>query len=449
MSTSTAPLAISEKDKAALASELVVSTDGMSRTLGIAIAIAIALFLLWGAVVPIASGVVAAGHIGIENRRKTVQHLDGGIIRQIRVHDGDHVKAGEVLVRMDDVEARLAVSILQGQVDALRAEQAARQAELIGASEIRFPVDLLARQKDAGVATIIKTQRIAFVARRANMMGRKSQLEQQLAQLNKEISGNRAQSRSRTEQIDLFDSEIGDVSGLLGKGLTTRTRLLALQRAAAQSRGDRGALDSEVAKLKAQQSEISIASMQIERQSQTDASDVLRQVEAQLVQMLDKLAAAKAVLARTEVRAPVSGTVVGLALTTIGGVIRPGESLMDIVPSVDQLVVNAKIEPKDANAVNIGQRVSVRFDGAGTREAPVVRGRVEQVSADSLTDQRSGANYFELVVVVPEQNLHNVPKDLVRPGLPADVLVETGRRTAFGYLFAPISRARFSAMRER
>lgn len=436
-------------DKEKLVSELVGSTTKMLRVLGIAATLAVMAFLLWGTFVPIASGVAAPGHVGVENRRKTLQHLDGGIIREIRVHDGDHVEAGEVVVRMDSVDARLAVSVLQAQVDALRAEQAARQAELTGASNIQFPADLITRQEENNVATILKTQRIAFAARRSNIIGRKLQLQEQLAQLNKEISGNRAQSKSRSEQIDLLDGEIKDVSGLLDKGLTTRTRLLTLQRAAAQSRGDRGALDSEVAKLKAQQSEISIASMQVERQSQTEASDVLRQVEAQLVQVLDKLAGAKAVLARTEIRAPVSGTVVGLALTTLGGVVRPGEPLMDIVPVTNKLIINAKIEPKDANAIHINQPVSVRFDGAGIREAPVVQGRVEKVSADSLVDQRTGTNYFELVVVVSSaHNLRKVPRDLLKPGLPAEVLVQTGQRTAFGYLFAPITRASFSAMRE-
>lgn len=348
MSAVTSPVAVDEEDKAKLASDLVASTDKTLRNLGIFVAAAVVLGLLWGAFVPIASGVVAAGHVGVENKRKTVQHLDGGIIRQIRVREGVRVRAGDVLLRMDDVDARLAVSVLQGQVDALRAEQAARHAELAGADVIPFPADLIARENDPNVATILKTQRTAFYARRSNVTGRKSQLQEQLAQLNKEISGNRAQSQSRSEQIALLDSEIGDVSGLLDKGLTTRTRLLALQRAVAQSRGDRGALESEVAKLKAQQTEVSIASMQVERQSQTDASDVLRQVETQLVQLLDKLAAAKAALARTEVRAPVSGTVIGLAVTTIGGVIRPGEPLMDIVPTTGKLVINAKIEPKDA-----------------------------------------------------------------------------------------------------
>jgi HlyD family type I secretion membrane fusion protein len=449
MTAATSPIAVTSEDKAILVAELFAPTDELLRVLGIFIAAAVAVFVVWGTAVPIASGVVAQGTVGVENHRKTVQHLEGGIVRTILVRDGSHVRAGDIVLRLDDTETKLSVSVLQAQVDALRAEQAARHAELARADEITFPADLLNRQNEPDVAVILKTQRTAFAARRTNVHGRKSQLHEQLAQLNKEIAGNRAQSQSRSEQIDLLDSEINDVQGLFKRGLTTRTRLLALQRAEAQSRGDRGALDSEVAKLKAQQSEVSIASMQIERQSDTDASDVLRQVEAQLVEALDKLAAAKAAQARTEVRAPVSGTVVGLAVTTVGGVIRPGEALMDIVPSIDKLVVNAKVDPKDADAIRIGQPVSVRFDGAGTRYAPVVQGAVEKMSADSLIDQRSGHGYFQLMVVVADSQLKQLPTHLQRPGLPADVLIETGSRSAFGYMFAPITRAGFSAMRER
>lgn len=442
-------LAITSNEKTSLAAALSASTDEVLRLLGIFIAAAMAIFVLWGALIPIASGVVAQGRIGVESHRKTIQHLDGGIVRAINVREGSHVQRGDVLIRLDDTEAMLAVSVLQSQVDALRAEQSARQAELAGAGMIAFPSDLLARQKDLDVAAILNTQRTAFAARRNNTGGRRAQLGERLAQLNRQITGNRAQSQSRSEQIALLDSEIGDVEGLYQKGLTTRTRLLALQRAAAQSRGERGALDSEVAKLNAEKTEVSIASMQVERESNTDASDVLRQVQSQLVEAIDKLSAARERLSRTQIKTPVSGTVVGLTVATIGGVIRPGETILEIIPSEDRLVINAKVDPKDADAIGIGQAVSVRFDGAGTRYAPVVRGVVRKLSADVLTDQRTGAAYFELVAEVPASEASRVPRDLLRPGLPADILVQTGTRTAFGYMVAPLTRAAFEAMRER
>lgn len=449
MSTATSPLAATPEDKVQLAARLSTSTDNVLHVLGILLALSMAIFVLWGMFVPIASGVTAPGRIGVETRRKTIQHLDGGVVRAILVREGVHVKAGDILVRLDDTEAKLAVSVLQGQVDALRAEQAARQAELAGTSKVTFPADLLARANDPNVAAVLHAQQNAFAARRSNVGGRKAQLGERLDQLNRQIAGSDAQSKAHSEQIDLLDSEIDDVQNLYAKGLTTRTRLLALQRAAAQSRGERGALDSDVARLKAQETEVSIARMQVERESDTDATDVLRQVQAQLVEAIDKLSAAKAHLERTQVRAPVSGLIVGMQVTTIGGVIRPGETMMEIIPVADRLVVNAKVDPRDADAIHLGQSVSVRLDGAGTRFAPVLAGRVEKISGDALTDQRTGLSYFELEVGVTDGALKDLPRHLMRPGLPADVLVETGSRSAFGYMFSPLAKASFYAMRER
>jgi len=436
-------------DSRNLIQELVAPTDKIVKILGIFTVLIVISFLLWGAFVPIASGVVARGTVGVENRRKTIQHLDGGIVRQIFVREGSYVHAGDLLFRLDDTEAKLTVSILQGQVDSLRAEQAARNAELVGTDKIIFPPDLLSRAQEPGVAAVVKAQRMAFAARRDNLSGRKAQLQKQLIQLDREIAGNSAQAASRTEQIVLLDSEIHDVEGLLKKGLTTRTRLLALQRSASQSRGERGSLDSEIAKLKTQQAEVSIESMQLERQSNADASDILRQIESQLVAGLDRLEAAKSALNRTQIRSPVSGTVVGLNVNTLGAVIRPGEVLVDVVPSAKRLVVTAKVDPKDANAIYVGQMVNVRLDGAGLRYAPVIQGKVERFSADSLIDQRSGGSYFEITVRIPGREIAHVPNELLRPGVPADILVRTGHRTAFEYLLAPLINATFSAMRER
>ena len=179
----------------------------------------------------------------------------------------------------------------------------------------------------------------------------------------------------------------------------------------------------------------------------TDAANALRTIEGQLSQVEDKLNAAKQVLARTEIRAPVAGVVVGLRPTTIGGVIRPSEPLMDVVPEGGNLVVTARVTPRDVDNLHVGQKAVVRFDGSGARDAPVVEGTLQKLSADALTDQR-GQPYFEAEVGVPEQAKRSLPPELLRPGVPATVLIKTGRRTLIGYLFAPILRARFNAVRE-
>jgi HlyD family type I secretion membrane fusion protein len=237
------------------------------------------------------------------------------------------------------------------------------------------------------------------------------------------------------------------VSELLAKGYATKTRLLALQRAAAQLRGERAGLYADSAKLRTKQSEVRILSMQAQQDSATDAANALRTIEGQLSQVEDKLNAAKQVLARTEIRAPVAGVVIGLRPTTIGGVIRPSEPLMDVVPEGGNLVVTARVTPRDVDNLHVGQKAVVRFDGSGARDAPVVEGTLQKLSADALTDQR-GQPYFEAEVGVPEQAKRSLPPELLRPGGPATVLIKTGRRTLIGYLFAPILRARFNAVRE-
>jgi HlyD family type I secretion membrane fusion protein len=432
----------------ALADELAAAPTRLLRNLGIACGIALLLILGWAALVPIASGAVAPGEIIVENSRKTIQHLDGGIVRRIAVREGTKVRQGDLLIQLDDTDTRLNVSVLQSQADSLRAEQAARQAELMGKAEIIFPADLIARTSDPDVSAAIAAQEAAFIARRSNVAGRKSQLGEKMVQYGQEIRGANAQSDSTADQIKLLEGEIDDVQKLFDRGLATKARLLALQRARAQLIGQRQALNSESAKLRAQTSEAQVESMQAEREAGADAADALRKIQADLVQVTEKLAAAKRLLARTDIRAPVSGTVVGLSLTTVGGVVRPGEAVMDIVPSGERLVIRARIPPMHADDVQPGQGAFVRFDAAGTRTASTVEGRVQKISADALSDQRSGASYFEAIVTIPQSEAARLPQSILKPGLPAEVLMKTGERTALSYLLAPITRATFHAMRE-
>jgi HlyD family type I secretion membrane fusion protein len=212
-------------------------------------------------------------------------------------------------------------------------------------------------------------------------------------------------------------------------------------------RGERASLYADSAKLRTKQSEVRILSIQAEQESASEAANALRTIQSQLAEVEDKLIASKQVLARTEIRAPVSGVVVGLRPTTVGGVIRPSESLMDVVPNGGNLVVSARVTPREVDNLHVGQKAVVRFDGSGGRDAPVVEGTLQKLSADALTDSRGGL-YFEAEVGVPESAKRTLPPQLLRPGVPATVLIKTGRRTLLAYLFAPILRARFNAIRE-
>jgi HlyD family type I secretion membrane fusion protein len=418
----------------------------VTKLLAIGLAIAVTLILAWSALVPIASGVVAEGRIGIENKRKTVQHLDGGIVKEIDVREGGRVKAGQLLFRLDDGDARLAVQVLQAQFDSLLAERAAREAELTGSSSIAFPPELLARMSEPSVRSAIATQRAAFAARRAGRGGQQTGIDQRVVQLGQDARGSSAQSVANAEQLALLDREIRDTQALVDKGYATRPRLLALQRAAAQLRGQLEAANSQTARSRAQISEARIARSQVEREGGVTAADALRSVQSELVQLTEKLSAAREVLARKRILAPVDGVVVGLAVTTLGGVIRPGEALLDIVPVSQRLIIEAQITPNHADDVRSGQRAFVRLEAGGFQAAPVLEGVVRTISADALVDQRTGARYFNATVEI--LSAKHVPERLLKPGLPAAVLVRTGQRTLIEYFMEPISVASFGAMRE-
>jgi HlyD family type I secretion membrane fusion protein len=441
------PIAADAASKAELALHLSGPSDRIGRRLWRIGGSAAALLVAFAALVPIDSGAMAPGIEQVQDKRKTVQHPDGGVIRQIHVREGSVVKAGQSLISLDDTNARMTVSVYQAQSDALRAERATLEAQLLGKAQIDFPPDLLQRSSDPLVASILRSQRAAFNARRSDLSGKKAQLSEQISQLNDEISGDAAGASARAEQIALLDNEISDVSELYKKGYATKTRLLALQRAAAELRGERAGLGADSAKLRGKQSEVRILSMQADQDSATEAANSLRTIQSQLAEIEDKLLAAKQVLARTEIRAPVSGVVVGLRPTTIGGVIRPSEPLMDVVPEGGNLVVSAKVTPRDVDNLHVGEKAEVRFDGSGARDAPVVEGTLQKLSADALTDSRGGL-YFEAEVGVPEASKRALPPELLRPGVPATVLIKTGRRTLLAYLFEPILRARFNAVRE-
>jgi HlyD family type I secretion membrane fusion protein len=432
-----------------LARHLSGTSDQLARRLTRIGGAALAVFVAIAAVVPIDSGSTAPGMNQVENKRKTVQHLDGGIIRAIHVREGSVVKAGQPLIALDDSNARLNVSVYQAQDDALRAEQAALQAQLLGKTSVEFPSDLIAREGDPVVGSILHAQRAAFAARRDNVEGRKAQLREEIGQIDDEMTGNSAGSTARSEQIGMLEDEITGLQSLYEKGFATKARLLAMKRAASQLRGERASLKADSAKLRTKQSEVHVLELQADRGAQSEAANALRTIQSQLAEVEDKLAAAKQVLDRTQIRAPVSGTVVGMRPTTVGGVIGRGEPLMDVVPNGGRLVVVARVSPREADKLHVGESATVRFDGSEARDAPVVTGTLRKFSADALSDPRTGSLYFEAEIAVPEQEQRHVPAQLLKPGVPATVLIKTGSRTLLGYLFAPILRARFLALREQ
>lgn len=412
-----------------------------------AIALTIAAFGSWAFTAPIGSAVVAQGTIKPAGNRKKVQHLDGGIIKEIRVRPGATVTAGDVLFVLDGVQARARVSILQGAVDAAMATRARLIAERDGAAKITFPKALAERPSKA-VAGILEQETRLFAARMQELTGQLSILKQRVSQLQEQIVGFEAQKRATELQIGIAKRERKIQSGLLKKGLTTQDRVLALMRESARLDGARGKLIADIARARKSIGETRLEILQSRQRLRTEASGRLTETNAKLVDLRERLTAAEDVLNRLIVRAPVSGQVVGLQVHTVGGVVRAGDTLLEIVPKSNELVIEVRIKPTDVDDVEVGQSADVNMIGFQQRTTPILAGKVARVSADALTDQRSGETYFIAEVRIPKGEMAKLPARDLKPGMPTEVMISTGERTAIAYLMQPILDSMNRAWRE-
>lgn len=436
-------------DRRALADDLAGPALRSVRLSGI---IALGLFLvllLSASLVPIASGTLASGQIGVEGERKVVQHASGGIVSAILVKEGDVVSEGDIVLRLDAVQAGAAAGVVNSQVDSLRAEEAVRIAEVTGATSVAFPDELLARRADPKVASVLVAEEGAFGARRDLARSQTEQMDQQLAQIAQSISAAVSERQSQLAQAELFEDELAALQPLLEKGLATRPRVLALQRSFEEAQGKAASLEAEAKRFAAKATETRELRTRVDVDRRAEAADALRTLRANLAEALDKQQATADTLQRTEVRAPITGVVMAVRVTTIGGVIEPGQPLLEIVPQSERLVARVRVHPKDADDVRTGMPATVRLNAGSSRSPAQVEGIVQSISADALNDQRNGEPYFEVRVAIPPEEVSRVPADVIAPGLPAEVLIKTGQHTMFDYLFSPLERAMFQAARDK
>jgi HlyD family secretion protein/epimerase transport system membrane fusion protein len=385
----------------------------------------------------------------VESHRKTIQHLEGGIVRDIFVTDGQVVKAGQLLLRMDATEARASLSLLSGQADALTAQQARLEAERDGDDHITFPPELLARQDDPKVAEAIRGEVKTFESRRDTLRKQVEILNQRISENGSIIAGLQKQQVAVEQQSALIDQETSSVQGLYQKGLSTLPRLLQLQRQAADLGGQRGQIVEKIGQVTLNSGEDQLQIVSLKNQFLSDLMKDLRDAQTKRFDTLDRLHAAKDVVMRTDLTAPVSGKVVALAVHTRGAVIRPGDTVMEIVPTNDELSVEAHVRPEDADDVHIGMTARVNLGAYKQRRLPMISGIVTGVSADRLTDQRTGQPYFNVLVSVDRSQLKNYPDIRFIPGMPVDVNIDTGNRTMLDYFLEPITGVFNRGMRER
>jgi HlyD family secretion protein len=402
----------------------------------------------WGGSAPLAGAAIASGQVVVQSNRKTIQHLEGGIVRDIAVKDGDAVTSGTVLVRLDDTKARTNLDALQGRYFAARAREARLIAEREGSAEIPFAAELLQSAHPAA-REAVAGQRKIFEARRTWVDGQIAILRQQIAQLREEIAALEAMVKSETRQAGLIGEELQGVEALVVKGLERRPRLLALQRTAEEIGARRSDHIGQIARA---QQKIGEAELQITDHENKRIDDIMRELRTtqdDLFDLHEKLSAARDVLERTEVRAPRDGVVVNHRVHTIGGVVNPGEPVLEIVPQAEELVIEARVRMDDIDLVRPGMPAQVQLTAYRQRWTPSIDGVVRTVSADRLEDDRSGASFFVARIEVDPASLAKLPNAELYPGMPADVLILTESRTALDYMLSPITASLARAFREQ
>jgi len=402
----------------------------------------------WAAYAPLESAAVAPGVVGVETKRKTIQHLEGGIVDRIFVQDGTAVEQGQVLVRLDDTQPKANLDLLRGNYLSLTALEARLISERDGRDTINFPDVMAERFDEPEIAEILNGQTNIFENRKEAYSAQIAILEQGIAQYEEEVKGLKNQIVSEIRQLELLDDELQGVQTLLDKGLARRPRLLALQRQKAEVEGRRSQKSAGIARVKQSIAETRLRMSEVGTSMTNEVVEKLREVQTERVDVAERVRAAQDVLVRTVIRAPMDGAVVGLNIHTRGGVITPGEPLMDIVPSADQLVVEAQVDPNDIDVVYPGLLARVRLSAFSQRTVRPIEGRVLSISADRLINQSTGQPYYTAIVELtedPDEVLGGVP---LHPGMSAEVMLVTGTGTALDYMLAPIYRTFERALRE-
>jgi HlyD family type I secretion membrane fusion protein len=398
-------------------------------------------------VAPLSSAALATGVVIVEGQRKQVQHLEGGIVKEILIRDGDAVDAGQIIMRLDETHALASRDLLLGQLRAARALEARLIAERDTNEEIAFPQDLLDQQNEPRVAEILTTQTNLFKARLKAFVGELKVLEQRIAQAKKEIAGLEAQRKSERRQLQLIAEEIKGVEAMLAKGLERKPRLLALQRAAAQLEGNLGSHSAQIARAEATITESQLRMIDLNNQRLKEIASQLTEAQSLISENQEKLRAVEDTLKRVDIRAPAAGIVVGLKVFTVGGVIAPGQVVAEIVPQKETLVIEAKIRPEDIDVVHPGLPAQVHLQSLDAR-MPSLEGTVTQVAADRLTDPQTQTPYYGAIITINPESLEETIGAVLYPGMPASVTIATGRRTVLNYIVSPVTDYMSRAMRE-
>lgn len=398
----------------------------------------------WATFTEISGAVVSSGTVVVESNIKQVQHREGGIVRQINVKDGDLVESGDLLLSLDDTVTRANLAVITKQLRELTAQELRLEAERDELRAISWP-----EERIEGLGDIERGQQLLLEARQNSKEGRKNQLEEQIRQFNKQSEGLEAQVTAKDSEIALIKEELADLDGLLNKQLVSKSRVSALRREQARLSGEYGDLIAQIARTKEAISERQIQILQIEESYRAEVLEQLQEARSRIAQLEEQKIAAEDELTRVDIVAPRNGYVHQLSVHTIGGVVAPGETVMQIVPREDQLIIEAQVQPVDIDQLAPGQEARIRFPSFDQRTTPELNARLLTVAADLTQDERTGLSYYTAKLVIDDDELEKLGSQTLVPGMPVETFLQTGERTVLSYLVKPVTDQIAHAMRER
>jgi HlyD family secretion protein len=419
-------------------------------TAGVAVVLALSVGLGgWAATAQISGALIAPGSIVVDSNVKKVQHPTGGVVGAVLARDGDTVKTGDVVVRLDDTVTRASLAIVMKGLNTLWARAARLDAEREGADTVTFPPALRDRVDDPDAKALMESEAKLFEVRRASRLGQKAQLRQRVAQLNEELAGLAAQEAAKTREIALIQKELVGVRELYEKNLVQLSRLTQLERDAARLEGDRGQFIAAAAQTKGKITETELQIIQIDKDLNTEVSKELREVNDKIGEFVERKVTAEDQLRRIDIRAPQDGIVLQSNVHTVGGVISAGDAIMLIVPQTDNLAVEAKVNPQDIDQIQVGQKTLLRLSAFNQRTTPELNGAVTRISPDTTTDQRTGQSYYTIRIGLPPEEIKRLGDVKLIPGMPVEAFVQTGERTMIAYLAKPLTDQLMRAFREK
>lgn len=396
----------------------------------------------WSVLTTLASAAIAPGEISFDTNRKTVQHLEGGIVSEILIHDGDLVAAGDTLIRLDRTQPQAIYDQLHARYLASLTTEARLRAERDGVEELDFPDELTtASEIITGEINLFKTRSKALEDQRGI-------IKQRITELNEEIRGLQGEINAHDARIALLQDEIAKMQKLFEKKLVTSERLLALQRRSAEIEGDKSRAVASIARARQSISEEQLRIIELDSNRKNEVVAQLREIQNTILELQERMRAAEDVLHRTEIRAPIKGTVVDLQVNTVGGVIASRQPLMEIVPLEEQMIIRAAVQPKDIDVVRPGQAAFVRLTAFNQRSNQPIEGTVISISADRLTSDTTGLPYYLARIGLPASNNQYYNGVKIYPGMQAEVMIQVGERTPLDYLLRPIRRGFARALRE-